>query len=144
MKIFEVNCFTSEMLSQTPKVLKSGAVQIGPNYLCVDGKAVSAFWNSDGALVISDDKGVTHYFVGLQKDFPAYGDEKAPHDIDGYKKAINENKKLRSGEKDEEDARKDRKERKSGKSSCGTCCVLKWVFKIFFGWLCLCINLNDD
>ena len=59
-------------------------------------------------------------------------------------KAINENKKLRSGEKDEEDARKDRKERKSGKSSCGTCCVLKWVFKIFFGWLCLCINLNDD
>ena len=91
MKIFEANCFTSEMLSQTPKVLKSGAVQIGPNYLGVDGKAVSAFWNSDGALVISDDKGVTHYFVGLQKDFPAYGDEKAPHDIDGYKKDINEN-----------------------------------------------------
>lgn len=76
MKIFEANCFTSEMLSQTPKVLKSGAVQIGPNYLGVDGKAMSAFWNSDGALVISDDKGVTHYFVGLNKDFPAYGDEK--------------------------------------------------------------------
>ena len=112
MKIFEANCFTSEMLSQTPKVLKSGAVQIGPNYLGVDGKAVSAFWNSDGALVISDDKGVTHYFVGLNKDFPAYGDEKAPHDIDGYKKAVKENQELRSADMDEKNARKDRKERK--------------------------------
>ena len=32
--------------------------------------------------------------IACRYDTCTYGDEKAPHDIDGYKKAINENKKI--------------------------------------------------
>lgn len=138
------NCFTSDLLESTPKIQSSGCVKVGTGFVCPpNSRIISANWNSDGALVISDADGNTHYYLGYNKHFTAYKGETQPHDIKGYRETVEQNKKLREAEKYEKEAKKERSEKKSGNTNWG-CCILKWTYKIFMGWLCLCINLEDS
>jgi len=62
-------------------------------------KGVSARWLPNGVLRIDTDSNVSYFFVGSQRFFEAYGDETEPHDIQSYRKAVEECRRFRAEKK---------------------------------------------
>lgn len=146
-------CFSKELIGNKVKILDGTRIHIDGigEEIFHDagsqgfGKILSAQWNSDGILVVKDDKGFLHHYLGLQHKFTAYnGDESYFTDSIEYKRALEECKEhrgVKSKTKQKHSQKKD-----SSKKGSWLWRGIKWIFKGIFKLLTfgIFVALNKD
>ena len=111
------------------------------------GKIVNAHWNPNGVLVVQDDKGFLHHYLGSGHKFTSYnGNETDFTNSIEYKRAIEEyEESLTESRKGKKQKRSKTKE-STGKKGSILWRFIKWIFKGIFKVLGLgvLIALNKD
>lgn len=137
-------CFSKELIGNQIKILDGTRIHIdGAGEEIFHnagsqgfGKIISANWNSDGALVVKDDKGFLHHYLGLQHKFTAYnGDETYFTNSIEYKRALEECEEYRSGQgkvKKNKVKKNNSQKNASGKKGPWWWRGIKWIFKGIF------------
>ena len=129
-------CFSKEVIGNKCKIIDGTRIHIdglGHDIFCQTssgvGKFVTAHWNGNGVLVVTDDKGYLHHYVGASHKFTAYnGDETYFTNTAEYKNALEECKQFR--------AEAGKNKQKVSKKSTSTTPKgpwwwrgIKWIFK---------------
>lgn len=95
------------------------------------GQIVSAHWNPDGVLVVNDDKGFVHHYLGLSRKFTAHnGDESYFTNSIAYKRALEECQEAREGVS--RSSSMDYEEESTRKKGSLLWRFIKWIFKTIF------------
>ena len=129
-------CFSKEVIGKKCKIIDGTRIHIeglGHDIFCQTdsglGKFVSAHWNGNGVLVVMDDKGYLHHYVGSGHKFTAYnGDETYFTNTLDYKNALEECKKYRE-ETDVKKQKISKKSTASRKKGPWWWRSIKWTFK---------------
>jgi len=109
------------------------------------GNIVSAHWNPNGVLVVNDDKGFVHHYLGLSHKFTAHnGDESYFTNSIAYKRAL-EDRDYRG--KKEKKLQKRSSEKVSSKKGPWWWRGIKWIFKSIlklFGSVFMLVLMSKD